>query len=80
MYLDQVNSVLDLRAHDLPRHARIVADGRYVKHARVFSDVPAGEAFWCENSLGLVEIACNACSAAANLGLQIGRSVAVATG
>ena len=81
IYIDHYgNAFTGLRAHDLPRDARIVADGRCLKHARVFSDVPAGGVFWYENSLGLVEIAGNACSAAKNLGLQIGQSVAVETG
>jgi S-adenosylmethionine hydrolase len=64
----------------LPRGARIVAGGRCLKHARVFSDVPAGDVFWYENSLGLVEIAGNACSAAENIALRIGQSVAVGAG
>ena len=80
IYIDHYgNAFTGLRAHDLPRDARIVANGRCLKHARVFSDVPAGEVFWYENSLGLVEIAGNACSAAENLGLQIRQSVAVET-
>jgi len=66
-----------LRAQDLPRDARISVAGRSFDHARVFSAVPAGEVFWYANSLGLVEIAGNSCSAAARLGLRIGQPVAV---
>jgi S-adenosylmethionine hydrolase len=81
IYIDHYgNAFSGLRAQNVPRDARIVTDGRYLKHARVFSDVPAGGVCWYENSLGLVEIAGNACSAAENLGLQIGQSVAVETG
>ncbi len=80
IYIDHYgNAFTGLRAQDLPRDARIVADGRCLKHASVFSDVPAGEPFWYENSLGLVEIAGNTCSAAESLGLEIGQFVAVET-
>jgi S-adenosylmethionine hydrolase len=81
IYIDHYgNAFTGLRAQNLPQHARIVVDGRCLKHARVFSDVPAGEAFWYENSLGLVEIAGNKCSAAKSLSLQVGQSVAVGPG
>ncbi len=78
IYIDHFgNAFTGLRAHNLPGDTRIVADVRWLRQARVFSDVPVGEAFWYENSLGLVEIAGNACSAAENLGLHIGQSVTV---
>jgi len=81
IYIDHYgNAFSGLRAQDLPRSARIVVAGRTLGHARVFSAVPAGEVFWYMNSLGLVEVAGNACSAAAKLGLRIGQSVAVETG
>jgi hypothetical protein len=44
---------------------------------RTFSDVPAGEAFWYENSNGLAEIAVNAGRADAALGLVIGTPIAI---
>ena len=78
IYIDHYgNAFSGLRAQDLPRGARIVIGGRALGHARVFSAVPAGEVFWYENSLGLVEIAGNACSVAATLGLRIGQPLAV---
>ena len=81
IYIDHYgNAFSGLRALDLPRDARVVVAGRSLGHARVFSEVPAGEVFWYKNSLGLVEIAGNSCSAAAKLGLRIGQSVAVETG
>ena len=81
IYIDHYgNAFSGLRAQDLPRDACIVVAGRSLGHARVFSAVPAGEVFWYMNSLGLVEVAGNACSAAAKLGLRIGQSVAVETG
>lgn len=80
IYIDHYgNAFTGLRAQDLPQDTRIVTDGRCLKHASVFSDVPAGEVFWYENSLGLVEIAGNTCSAAESLGLEIGQFVAVET-
>jgi S-adenosylmethionine hydrolase len=50
-------------------------NGRVLLHARVFSAVPRGTAFWYENSLGLVEIAVNGASAASALGLKAGVTV-----
>ncbi len=81
IYIDHYgNAFSGLRAQDVPRGARIAVAGRTLGHARVFSAVSAGEMFWYENSLGLVEIAGNACSAAAKLGLRIGQPVAVENG
>ena len=81
IYIDHYgNAFTGLRAQVVPRDTRIVAGGERLKYARVFSDVPTGEVFWYENSLGLVELAGNACSAAMKLGLQIGQRVAVETG
>ncbi len=81
IYIDHYgNAFTGLRAQDVPRAARIVVADRSLSHAGVFSAVPAGEVFWYMNSLGLVEIAGNSCSAAAKLGLQIGQSVAVEAG
>jgi S-adenosylmethionine hydrolase len=78
IYIDHYgNALTGLRAPGLPRDARIVAAGGSLTYARVFSEVAAGEVFWYENSLGLVEIAGNACGAARHLGLRIGQSVAV---
>jgi S-adenosylmethionine hydrolase len=71
------NAVTGLRADLLPREARLAVSGRVLKHARTFSDVPAGEAFWYENSNGLAEIAVNAGRAADALQLVIGSPVAV---
>jgi len=61
----------------VPRKARLVVEGRWIERARVFSDVPPGEAFWYENSLGLAEVAVGAGSATATLGLRIGQAVGV---
>ena len=44
-------------------------------YARVFSEVPVGDAFWYRNSIGLVEIAMNCRSAAQVLNIKVGDAV-----
>lgn len=51
--------------------------GRRLQRARTFSDVPRGELFWYANSIGLVEVAANAASAAGLLGLAVGDRVSL---
>lgn len=78
IYVDHYgNAATGLRASGMRHDAQLMAGGHLLNHARVFSAVAAGEVFWYENSLGLVEIAGNACSAAAKLGLSVGQSVSV---
>lgn len=45
------------------------------RHARVFADADPGRGFWYVNSLGLVEVAIPANSAAKMLGLRVGQPV-----
>ena len=79
IYIDHYgNGFTGLRANGVSRDALIVVDNRRIGHARVFSEVPAGEVFWYENSLGLVEIAANSASAAGKLGLQTGQPLSLA--
>jgi S-adenosylmethionine hydrolase len=78
VYIDRYgNAVTGLRAATLTSDAALVAAGREIRSARVFSDVPAGTAFWYENSSGLAEIAVNRGPAAAALGLEPGDGVEV---
>ena len=78
VYIDRYgNAMTGLRGDLLPREARLAVSGRLLKHARTFSEVPAGEAFWYENSNGLAEIAVNAGRAADALQLVIGSPVTV---
>ncbi len=77
IYLDHYgNAITGLSfRHDWQgRHLQVA--GRTIPPARTFSDVAEGEAFWYENSMGLVEIAVNRGSAAAALGLTVGTPVA----
>ena len=76
IYVDHYgNAMTGLRAGGVPRNGRLVVNGRNIERARVFSEVPQGEIFWYENSMGLAEIAANAASAAGALGLRIGDAV-----
>ena len=75
-YIDRFgNAITGLRAGLLSKGTRLAVGGRVLVRRRTFSDVPAGEAFWYENSNGLAEIAVNSGRADADLGLAIGNSV-----
>jgi S-adenosylmethionine hydrolase len=77
IYIDHYgNAFTGLRAQSLSRETRVVAGGASLAYARVFSALPPGETFWYANSLGLVEIAGNGCSAAVKLGLAVGQPAA----
>lgn len=71
------NAWTGLRAAALPPTARLGVAGRWLSRARTFSDRPPGDAFWYENSSGLVEVAVTQGSAAAVLGLGLGAAVQV---
>lgn len=80
IYVDHYgNAMTGLRAHGVAHDSRVVVVGRWIGHARVFSEVMAGGVFWYENSLGLVEIAANSASAAVKLGLRVGQPFTVET-
>jgi hypothetical protein len=72
------NAVTGLRADRLAPRATLLAGAAAVARARTFGDVPPGAAFWYENSSGLAEIAVNAGSAAAVLGLRPGAAIGIA--
>lgn len=76
IYIDHYgNAMTGVRAANLPVQASLLVAGFRLRAARVFSSVPEGQAFWYENSIGLVEIAVNRGSAAAVLGLAVGLPV-----
>jgi S-adenosyl-L-methionine hydrolase (adenosine-forming) len=78
VYIDRYgNAVTGLRAALLPDGARLAVAGRVLGRGRTFSDVPAGQAFWYENSNGLAEIAVNGGRADAVLGLAVGSTVTI---
>ena len=76
LYIDHYgNAWSGLRAEGLPTGSRLVANGCLFNHAETFSAVGKGEAFWYENSAGLLELAVNRGSAAEKFALKIGDPV-----
>lgn len=74
IYLDDFgNAMTGRRAAFVGDAATLVIQGCVLERRRTFGDVAEGEAFWYENSSGLVEIAVNRGSAARTLGLRIGQ-------
>lgn len=73
IYVDHFGNLMSgMRAGAVPRDRGLVINGQAVHYARVFSEVKAGEVFWYENSLGLVELAANSASAQRVLGSKPG--------
>jgi len=78
VYVDHYgNAMTGLRAATLPPGGRLAVAGRVWDRARTFSDLPAGGAFWYENSNGLAEIAVNQGRADRELSLSIGSPVEI---
>ncbi len=76
IYVDHYgNAMTGMRAANVPPQARLRVNGHDVPSARVFAEVAAGEVFWYENSIGLLEIAVNRGSAASRLSLAAGSPV-----
>ncbi|MEF8727997.1 MAG: SAM-dependent chlorinase/fluorinase [Accumulibacter sp.] len=76
IYVDHYgNAMTGMRAANVPPQARLRLGGQELSPARVFAEVAAGEAFWYENSIGLVEVAVNRGSAASCLFLAPGSPV-----
>jgi len=71
------NAITGLRGTTIKTEGKITINSVTINHARVFSDVPAGDCFWYENANGLVEIATNQSGARDSLGLQLGDSFSV---
>ncbi len=78
VYIDHFgNAMTGLRAASVLPSQRLQVRECKLDHARVFAEVPQGAVFWYENSIGLVEIAANRASAAAQLGLRLGDALQV---
>ncbi len=71
------NAITGMRAEGVSASAVVEAGGREFRHARIYAEAGAGAPFWYENSLGLVEVAVGAGSAAAEFGLEVGMEAAV---
>lgn len=79
IYIDRYgNACTGVRAAGTKRDDVLAVAGRRLAYATTFGTARKGDAFWYENSLGLVEIAANQAHAAALLGLRIGSQVALA--
>ena len=78
IYLDTFgNAMTGLRAKNIPQTAEMAINGHRLRRSRTFSDLPEGEAFWYENSSGLVEFAVNQGDAKTALGIDIGSSFTI---
>ncbi|HEB97627.1 MAG TPA: hypothetical protein ENI96_14490 [Sedimenticola thiotaurini] len=76
IYIDPYgNACTGLPADTVDRSRSLMVAGKRIGHARTFGEVPAGTAFWYENSLGLLEIAVNRGRADVTLGLTVGSAV-----
>jgi len=69
------NAMTGIRAAKLPSGLTVAVNGRKIQKAITFSDLPKGDVFWYENSIGLVEIAVNQGRAAEFLKLEIGSAI-----
>ena len=78
IYIDHFgNCMTGLGAEALDDINRIQVSGLTIPFAHTFSSVPSGDAFWYRNSQGLVEIAVNGGSVAAQLNLGIGTQLVI---
>lgn len=73
IYIDGFGNVMTgIRASGLVEGAMLEVKGKLFSRARSFGDVVESQGFWYANSLGLVEIAVNGGSAAAQYGVTVG--------
>ncbi len=72
------NACTGVRAARTKRDDVLAVAGRRLAYETTFGAARKGEAFWYENSLGLIEIAANQAHAAPLLVLQVGSPVALA--
>jgi S-adenosylmethionine hydrolase len=78
IYLDTYgNAWTGLHAGGIATTATVSANGHTLRHARTFGEAPVGQAFWYENSSGMIEIAVNRGRADDTLSLAIGTAVTV---
>lgn len=78
IYLDSYgNAWTGLRAAGIGTTATVTVNGHTLHHARTFGAAPVGQAFWYENSSGMLEIAVNRGHAGEALGLAIGTPIVV---
>lgn len=69
------NAMTGVRASAVSDNAEVLVSNRRLRRMTTFSDVSPGEAFWYENSNGLVEVAVNLGRAATVLGIGLGTPI-----
>ena len=80
VYIDGFgNAITGIRASTIPPEVDISASDACIKHARTFSDVSPGTAFWYESSNGSVVIGVNQNRADTVLGLKLGAPITITT-
>jgi S-adenosylmethionine hydrolase len=73
VYMDRYgNAITGVRASRVDVSQSLSVNGHRLRSARTFSDVAPGDAFWYENSNGLVEFAVNRGRADQVLGVAVG--------
>ena len=78
IYIDHYgNAFTGIRAASIQRSSRAQVRGRKLSHGETFGRLGRGQGFWFSNSVGLLELAVNRGSAAADFGLQVGDVVSV---
>lgn len=76
VYVDHYGNLFTgIRASGLDRRSRLKIAGRLASYAATFCEVPVGQAFWYENSCGLVEVAVNQGRADCTLGASLGDKI-----
>jgi S-adenosylmethionine hydrolase len=76
IYIDGFgNAVTGIRAATVAKDTLFTVARVKLGYARTFSQANIGDAFWYENSMGLIELAVNQGSAAERFNLTIGSSV-----
>lgn len=76
VYIDAFGNLMTgLDAKNIKKNREIRIGGRAVSYAETFCRVPPEKLFWYSNSLGLIEIAANGDSAAAQLSLVLGDTI-----
>lgn len=78
IYIDHYgNAFTGIRAAGILPSSRVRVRGRELVHGETFGRLGRGQGFWFSNSVGLLELAVNRGSAAADFGLQVGDVVSV---
>jgi S-adenosylmethionine hydrolase len=76
VYIDHYgNAMTGISGKNITDAAVLHLGDNFFNYARVFSDVPAGDAFWYRNSIGLIEIAMNCRNAAEVMNIKLGDAV-----